>query len=501
MLAQAVRGQIDRFEHAGRWVDARGVADAFLGRDPLDETVVAAAIRADMALGDTTSAHRRFHSLETALEKEFNAAPGALARDALNAPGGQSVGEPPNERFSFAPPAKPSIAVLPFKNLSGDPEKEYFADAITEDIVAMLSRWRWFFVIASNSSFNFKGRDINPSQLGNDLGVRYLLEGGIRTISNRVRVVAQLIDVVDGTNVWAERFDREVTDILAIQDEITEQVVAAIEPAILHREGARASPKSLTDFSALDCFYRGMWHLNTVSQAGYGEAVRLFREAIARDPLLPQGHIGLARILFGGAIFGWSGTQEAHLREARDSARRAIGMDGRDACAYFACAGASLYLGDHGAALEEARSAISLNPNFAPAQARLGQVLVFSGHPADAVAPLERFLRLSPYDSQLAVILESLALAHYHARNYEQAVITAKAAMHRNHSKVSAILAASLAQLGRQAEAAAALPQTPWAAATTQRPLAAPYADQTQLDHLRQGVRLARAGGPRQGPS
>jgi tetratricopeptide (TPR) repeat protein len=316
-------------------------------------------------------------------------------------------------------------------------------------------------------------------------------------MGNRVRIVVKLVDAADGTAVWADRFDREVTDILALQDEITEQVVAAIEPAILHREGAPISSKSLNDFSALDCFYRGMWHLNTVSMSGYAEAVRLFREAIERDHLLPQGHIGLARILFGGAIFGWSTSQHADLREARDSARTAIGMDGRDACAYFACSGASLYLGDHGAALEEARNAISLNPNFAPAQARIGQVLVFCGEPSEAIAPLERFLRLSPYDSQLAIILESLALAHYHAGNFEEAVASAKAAMHRNHANTSAILAASLARMGRDAEAALALPQSRWGAATTQRPLAAPYANPEHLEFLRQGVRLARLASQR----
>ncbi|MEP6966584.1 MAG: hypothetical protein ABI906_00750, partial [Pseudomonadota bacterium] len=298
------------------------------------------------------------------------------------------------------------------------------------------------------------------------------------------------------SHLWADKFDRQLIDILALQDEITEQVVAAIAPTLLHSEGARAQRESLADFSALDCFYRGMWNLNKVSLEGHGEALRLFREAIGRDPQLSLGHIGLARILFGGAVFGWSLEPVADLHASRASARTAIDLDPRDACAYFAASGASLYLGDHGAALGEALSATSLNPNFAPGQVRLGQVLTFSGRPAEAIAPIERCVRLSPYDPQLGVMLESLALAHYQARDYEAAIDRARGAMRLSRTSASGVLAASLAQLGRLEEAGRALPPAPWRRASLQRPMAAPYADPADFEHLRQGVRLARQNRP-----
>jgi adenylate cyclase len=283
-------------------------------------------------------------------------------------------------------------------------------------------------------------------------------------------------------------------DLLALQDEITERVVAAIEPAMLHSEGVRAVRKSLADFSALDCFYRGMWHLNRMSKEGYEQALSLFSEAVRRDPELALGHIGLARILFGGAVFGWSVQPMEDLQRARGAAQTAIRLDPRDAYAYFACSGASLYLGDHGAALSEARTAVGLNANCAPAQVRLGQTLIFGGQPAEAIAPLERGMRLSPYDAQLGVMLESLALAHYQVRDYEQAIVRAREAMHQNYTRASVVLAASLAQLGRFDEALTALPPAPWNAGSPERPMAAPYANLADLEHMRSGVRLARRG-------
>jgi adenylate cyclase len=371
---------------------------------------------------------------------------------------------------------------------------DYLADAVTEDIVTALSRQHLFFVIASSSSFTYKGRDIELSRVGQELGVRYLLQGSIRKVGDRVRVTAQLVDVAERSNIWADRYDRELVDLLALQDEVTERVVAAIEPAILHREGARAVRKSLADFNALDCFYRGMWHLNRVSREGYDEALALFSEAVLRDPELALGHIGLARILFGGAIFGWSPQPVEDLKRALECARTAIRLDPRDAYAYFASSGASLYLGDHGAALADARTAVDLNDNCAPAQVRMGQTLIFGGRPAEAIAPLERGMRLSPYDSQLGVMLDSIALAHYLVGEYEAAMVRARAAMHQTGAAGSIVLAASLAQLGRLGEAQSALPSKRWEGGSPQRPMSAPYANPAHLEHLRAGIRAARHG-------
>ena len=403
---------------------------------------------------------------------------------------------PPGERPTIPTPEKPSIAVLPFKNIAAGKANDYFADAVSEDIVTILSRQHLFFVISSGSSFAYKGRDVELGRVGRELGVRYILEGSIRKFGKRMRVTAQLVDVADGSNIWAERFDGDLVDILSLQDEITERVVAAIEPAMLHSEGVRAVRKSPEEFSALDCFYRGMWHLNRVSKEGYEDALALFSKAVQLDPELALGHIGLSRILFGGAVFGWSSQPLIDLDRARAAGEAAIQLDPRDALGYFASSGASLYLGDHGAALGEAAAAIGLNVNCAPAQVRMGQVLIFAGRPAEAIAPLERGMRLSPYDSQLGVMLDSLALARFQMHDYEQAITHAREAMHQSYAASSMVLAASLAHLGRLAEAHAALPQTRWEAGSPQRPMTAPYANPAQLEHLRQGIRLARQSGP-----
>jgi TolB-like protein len=399
----------------------------------------------------------------------------------------------------LALPAKPSIAVLPFQNMSGDPEQEYFADAVTEDIITALSRWRWFFVIARNSSFSYKGADIDVTRVGRELGVRYVLEGSVRKVGARVRVTAQLIDAATGVHIWADRFDRDLVELLALQDEITEEVVAAIEPAMRQSEGARIARKPLTDLSALDCFQRGMWrlnkiswHLNEASREDYDEALSLFRKAVSLDGGLALGHIGLARALYGGAIYNWSPQPDADLREAKAAARTAIKLDPRDALGYFALAGALLYLDEHEAALDAARRTIALNPNFGFGHFRLGQVLLYGGRPAEAVAPIERSLRFSPYDPQLGAMHLALALAHFHAGAYEAAIEQAKMADYLGHAQAGVVLAVSLVRLGKVDEAALVLQRAPQEPSRLPGARAATYAKAADRENVREAFRQAR---------
>jgi adenylate cyclase len=387
--------------------------------------------------------------------------------------------------------AKPSIAVLPFQNMSGDPEQEYFADALTEDLVTALSRWRWFFVIARNSSFAYKGRAVDVRRVGRELGVRYLLEGSVRKVGNRVRVTAQLIEAASGNHIWADRFDRDLTDILALQDEITEQAVGAVEPAMLHSEGVRSARKNLRDYTAFDCYQRGMWHFNKVSLDGYYEALKLFREAIARDPQLALGHVGLSRMLYVGATYGWSPHTQEDLVEALAAARTAISLDSRDAYAHYALSGAALYLGRHEEALEAARRTISLNPSFALGHSRLGQVLIYIGRPAEAVAPIERSLRHSPYDPQMGAMRGALALAHFHAKDYAEAVVQARAAIQHGYEAASVLLAAALAKVGRIEEARTTIPPELMGRAMRNTPRLVPYANDADREHLMDALRLA----------
>ncbi|HSV03010.1 MAG TPA: adenylate/guanylate cyclase domain-containing protein [Phenylobacterium sp.] len=392
-------------------------------------------------------------------------------------------------------PSKPSIVVLPFRNMSGDPEQEYFADAVTDDIVTALSRWRWFFVIGRNSSFAYKDREVDVSSVGRDLGVRYVLQGSVRRAGPRMRVSAQLIEASDATHVWAENYDREVTDVLAVQDEITEHVVGAIEPAMLQSEGVRTARKDLADFDALDFYQRGMWHLNKVSRESCKVAVGFFRRAIERDPDLPLGYIGLARAFYGAAVYGWSERPLSDLAEAREVARKAIRLDPRDAYGYFACSGASLYLGRHREALEEARKTIALNPNFAFGHFRLGQVLVYSGRAAEAIGPIERSIRYSPYDPQLGAMRSLLALAHFHAGQYEAAIRHAESATALHDLRASGVIAASLVRLGRLEEAQAAFASEDQdRARRTRVPRLSPYARPADRDGFVEALKVAGVG-------
>jgi TolB-like protein/cytochrome c-type biogenesis protein CcmH/NrfG len=368
-------------------------------------------------------------------------------------------GHPHAVPAQLALPDRPSIAVMPLTNFSADPEQEYFVDALTEEIISALSRWRWFFVIARNSSFAYKNRQPGVRQVGQELGVRYIVSGSVRRVGDRVRVSVQLADAVDGASVWGDQFDRQLTDVLALQDEITEHVVRAIEPALVVNENNRLARKAPKDYSALECFQRGLWHLNKVSGAHYAEAIASFRECIARDPDLAVGHIGLARILYGGAtIYGWSKSRSEDLQEAYAEARTAVALDPDDSDGHFALAGAALYLNRHDEALHAARRSVALNPNSAYGQFRLAQVLIYAGSPAEAIAPIERSLRHSPFDPQRGAMLGTLALAHYQARDYAEAERQARAAIAHDFASAHALLAASLVRQNRIDEARLALP-------------------------------------------
>src|SRR5215468_3320458 len=222
-------------------------------------------------------------------------------------------------------PDKPSIAVLPFVNLSGDHEQEYFVDGISEDIITALSHYRWFFVIARNSTFAYKGRPgVDVKQVARELGVRYVLEGSVRKVGSRIRATAQLIDAESGNHLWAERFDRDLADILALQDEITRSVVGAIEPEMLLFEGGRAARKSAASLDAFDCCMRGLWHFHQYTAEDNAQAEPWLRRSIELDPKLAQAHMALARTLTNRIWSGWSRDIRRDLSAAREAVTRAL---------------------------------------------------------------------------------------------------------------------------------------------------------------------------------
>jgi TolB-like protein len=396
---------------------------------------------------------------------------------------------------TLALPDKPSIAVLPFLNMSGDPEQEYFADGMTEDIITALSRHRWFFVIARNSSFTFKGRSVDVKQVGRELGVRYILEGSVRKAGERVRVTGQLIDTETGAHLWAERYDRNLEDVFEIQDEITQHVAGAIEPAILVGEGRRAIDKVAANLDAFDCCMRGMWYHYQFNQDDFREAQMWFLRSIELDPKFHRAHMGLARNLFGACIFGWSDDFGRDRECLCESAERAVSLDGRDPYSHYALFACHLLAGRLQLALAEAQRVIDLNPNFALGHLALGWVRIFIGHFQEALDPLLRALRLSPNDPIAFLFTNLIALAHYHMENYEEAVHFAESALssRRLHFVLITELAC-LGQLGRTEEAGLLLDEiTRIEPADTDRywENSFPYADPAHHAHFIEGLRKA----------
>jgi adenylate cyclase len=296
---------------------------------------------------------------------------------------------------ALALPDKPSVAVLPFANMSGDPEQEFFSDGIAEDIITALSRYPSLFVIARNSCFTYKGRAVNVKEVGRELGVRYVLEGSLRRAGNRIRITAQLVEADNGKHVWAERYDRDLADIFGVQDEITEAVTIAIAPAVDEAEQQRAMRKSPESLDAWAAYQRGLWHLDRVSAEDTALAQNFFQQAVDLDPSFAGGYKGLARVQGNAVDFHGRGLLEA-IRSAEALARRAVALDGADAEARSLLANALYRRGDYNGGLAEAERALTLSPNLAAAHAIKGAVLIFSGRLEEGISALERSLRLVP---------------------------------------------------------------------------------------------------------
>ena len=306
---------------------------------------------------------------------------------------------------------RPSIAALPFTNLSGEKEQEYLADGITEDIITALTRFRWFFVISRNSSFAYKGKALDAKQIAQDLSVQYLLEGSVRKSGQQIRISAQLVDATSGKHIWAERYDLELTEVFAVQDAIAERVAGAIEPELLKTEGAQAAVRHTGNMTAWDVVRRGTWHFHQVTRENHVKARELFRQACKLDPELPEAHLWLGRVSAGVVPYGWSDNPVADLQEGMNAALKAVQLDERNPYAHYALAIVSVFADRLEQSISAARKAIEISPSFALGHLVLGMALLFNGRPSDAIAPLEYGLRLSPYDPQNFVWFNILALA------------------------------------------------------------------------------------------
>jgi TolB-like protein/cytochrome c-type biogenesis protein CcmH/NrfG len=431
------------------------IATVWGGRIVSDGTLISRTYAARKAIGDTGQDQRLIRTIPRK-GLRFVGEVHTRANDAgdIAAVWASTENIPPPSRASD----RPAIAVLPFTNMSDDPEQGYFSDGITEDIIAALCRLRWFQVIARNSSFIYKGKAVHLKQVAADLGVGYVLEGSVRKVGHRVRITAQLNDVSTGSHIWAERYDRSIDDVFAVQDEITEAIVASIEPQLYAAESFHAQRKPPDNLGAWELVMRALSHFWRVTQEDNAIAQTLLEKAIAIDPHYGQALGVLAASQTLGAYMGWADMLSA-VQAAEHAALAAIEADSEDPWAHHALGCAYLLTRRFDESLAELAAALRLNPNFALAQAIQGLTLAFCGRWQEADEAARRALRLSPRDPLSALYYGVASYAQFVGRNYEAALQLAQTAVRLRSDYVGALrlLAASAAMAGQRETAASAL--------------------------------------------
>ena len=357
---------------------------------------------------------------------------------------------------ALALPDKPSIAVLPFQNMSADPEHEYFADGVVEEIITALSRMRWLFVIARNSTFTYKGRAVDVKQVGRELGVRYVLEGSVRKAANRVRITGQLIDSASGVHLWADRFEGALEDIFDLQDQMTASVVGAIAPKLEQAEIERAKLKPTESLDAYDYYLRGKANVHHGTKEAIAEALRLFDRAIALDAHFASAYGMAAWCYVMRKNFGWMTDPARETAELERLAKKAVALGKEDAVALHTGGFALAHVPGHleaGAALID--RALALDPNLAAAWHVSGWVRIHLGEPEAAIAHMARAMRLNPLDPMLYGMLNGTAAGHFLAGRYDDASSWAEKALREDptHAPAMRMAAASHALAGRLPQA------------------------------------------------
>jgi TolB-like protein/Tfp pilus assembly protein PilF len=364
----------------------------------------------------------------------------------------EEIHAPP--RAALPLPDRPAIAVLPFTNMSDDPEQEYFSDGISEDLITALSKLRWFFVVARNSSFAYKGKAVHLKQIADELGVGYVVEGSVRKGGDRVRITVQLNDVVTGSHIWAERYDRDLADVFAVQDEITEAIVAAIEPQIYAAENFRARRKPPNSLDAWGLVMRALSHYWRVTRQDNIAAQALLEKAIAIDPNYGQAFGVLATSHSFCAHMGWE-EMATTLPIAERAALAAVAADSEDPWAHHAMAGVHLARRRFDDSLSEFELALRLNPNFSLAQGYYGLALAYCARWEEAHTAASRALRLSPRDPFSAIYYGVASYARFGSCNYEEAIRLSREAIRQRGDFVGALrVLTAAAGMAGQAEVA-----------------------------------------------
>jgi TolB-like protein len=433
------------------------LAAVWQGRVVSDSTLFNRINAARRAVGDNGNTQRLIKTLPRK-GLRFIA---AVRQDPAGPPTQPSVATDPgahSEVLPLALPDRPSIAVLPFDNMSGDPDQDHFADGLSEDLIAGLARIRWLFVIARNSSFTFKGRVVDVKHISRELGVRYVLEGSVRRAGKRVRISAQLVDATTGRHHWAERYDRELGDIFAVQDEITRSVAAAIEPHLLSAEGNRALLQSGEHLDAWELAARSQMQFWRMTRDDFLAATEPLLRAISLYPdyAPPQSLLGFYLVF--AVHMGWIERDEG-LERGREHATRAVKLDDRDPWGQIALGYWSLMERRTEEAVAAFRRGVSFNPNSAVGRFHLSHGLAFAGQDREAIEQAEDAIRLSPLDPMMAQFLGAIAVAHYLAGRYADALryTTEAARLRPGFQGAHRLRCASLAQTGNVKDARAAL--------------------------------------------
>jgi adenylate cyclase len=356
---------------------------------------------------------------------------------------------------AFDLPDKPSIAVLPFINMSGDPEQEYFSDGITEEIITGLSKIPKMFIIARNSTFTYKGTPVKVQKVAKDLSVRYVLEGSVRRAGDRVRITAQLIDALNGYHLWAERYDRTLKDIFAVQDEITKKIITALQVKLTEGEQASHQAKGTDNLEAYLKFLQGHYYWQKLTPDDNVRVRQLAEEIIALDPEYPKGYLLLGLVNLSDAWFGLSKAPNKSIEQVLKFAQKVISLDDSDPDGYFLLGGAYLHMKQHEKSIAARERALALNPNHADYLHVLGTSLLFAGRPQEAIPLMEKSIRFNPIPPNN--YLPHLAHAYQDAGLYEEAIAACKKAIHVEPDNLGAHLCLTSAYvlLGHEEEARA----------------------------------------------
>ena len=398
---------------------------------------------------------------------------------------------------ALALPDKPSIAVLPFQNMSGDPEQEYFSDGMTEDLITDLSKVSGLFVIARNSSFAYKGRSVKVQEIGRDLGVRFVLEGSVRKAGNRVRITAQLIDAGSGGHLWAERFDRDLTDIFSTQDEVVAKIVGTLAVTLTRGEEQRLRRHGTGNVEAYESWLRARELLTCGTRESVAQARVMYRRAIEVDLNFARPHAGLALAAISEYVSGWAPDPAQALDEAERWARRAVELSDQEPVSHMALGAVLLWRRDQEGALAESRRMMALDPNFAQGYCATGLALMYAGRAAEALEPFAMAMRLDPlYPS---MVLHFLAQANFSLGKYDVAAqqLVDRIARTPGTDASRMLLASCYGHLGRAEDARAAwveLLKVNPDFSLMQRGRVLPYKDARDFQRIAEG--LAKAGLP-----